>query len=172
MSLDAEMKDCGMWEREAASGSHVLPRPPPTHRPSSTAEACSGRSSFATMSQREAGPMIDDAGAARGMGRRQFLQATVASALVGIAARSPLLPRAIRTFDASRRGLPPSAAIQQLVDGQRLEIAQRFVGRLRDRPYDPAHGEDDEATSQCALLGAVPVGDHGPSRRHRLSGFP
>ena len=111
-----------MWEREAASGSHVLPRPPPTHRPSSTAEACSGRSSFATMSQREAGPMIDDAGAARGMGRRQFLQATVASALVGIAARSPLLPRAIRTFDASRRGLPPSAAIQQLVQLRRASV--------------------------------------------------
>jgi carbonic anhydrase len=71
--------------------------------------------------------MIDDKHTPRGVGRRQFLQATVASALVGMATRWPIFPPALRRLDAPSRAMSPDSAIQQLLDGNRRYVANRLT---------------------------------------------
>ncbi len=68
-----------------------------------------------------------DADGRRGVDRRQFLQATLASALVGFATRSSIFAPAIRRLAVPSRAIPPDAAIQQLLDGNRRYVANRLT---------------------------------------------
>jgi len=70
--------------------------------------------------------MSDDTDARRGVDRRQFLQATVASALLGVVMHAPTFPL-FRRFDAPPRAMPPDTAIQQLLDGNRRYVANRLT---------------------------------------------
>ena len=104
--------------------------------------------------------MIDDPGARRGVARRQFLQATVASALVGMATRSPMFPPTARRLDTPPRPMSSDSAVQQLLDGNRRFAANQLTSIEHDLSILKAHTVDKQEPFAAVLACAdsrVPV---------------
>ena len=102
--------------------------------------------------------MIDDAH--RSVARRQFIQTTVASALVGMATRSPMFPPAVRRLDALPRAITPDSAVQELLEGNRRFAANRLTSIEHDLSILKEHTVDKQEPFAAVLACAdsrVPV---------------
>jgi carbonic anhydrase len=104
--------------------------------------------------------MADETGAHERVDRRQFLHSAVAGALVGIAARSGIVPPATRRRGAVSSGLSPDAALHELIAGNKRFAANQLTSIEHDLTVLKAHTVEKQEPFAAVLACAdsrVPV---------------